>query len=309
MGNWTGRIIGAVIGLLFFNPLTALIGFAIGWYFYDKKKIEAQRQSQAANAAFSFKSDSAQSRELIRLTFCLMGYVARGAGRINEAQISRAKSFMQTMQLNDSGTRRAIEAFNFGKSENFPLDSELLKLSAIGQGNPVIISYVLEIVVQIALADNELSELEHQRLLEIATKLNVSAAAMERLIRMRFAEAQFAKYSSQFRNNYSRTQSGYGYQNGNSDSSYQRESDSNSSYNYNNAPRYDELKNAYEILGVTADTPFEEIKRTHRKLMLKYHPDRLASQGLPPEMVRLYTQKAQDIQAAFDLIKKSRGEN
>ena len=43
--------------------------------------------------------------------------------------------------------------------------------------------------------------------------------------------------------------------------------------------------------------------------MLKYHPDRLASQGLPPEMVRLYTQKAQDIQAAFDLIKKARGEN
>ena len=59
---------------------------------------------------------------------------------------------------------------------------------------------------------------------------------------------------------------------------------------------------------MTADTPFEEIKKNHKRLMLKYHPDRLASQGLPPEMVRLYTQKAQDIQAAFDLIKKARGE-
>ena len=41
--------------------------------------------------------------------------------------------------------------------------------------------------------------------------------------------------------------------------------------------------------------------------MLKYHPDRLAAQGIPPEMVNLYTQKAQDIQAAFALVKKARG--
>ena len=52
----------------------------------------------------------------------------------------------------------------------------------------------------------------------------------------------------------------------------------------------------------------EEVKRAHKRLMLKYHPDRLASQGLPPEMIKLYSQKAQDIQAAYNLIKESRHE-
>ena len=125
MGKWKGRIIGTIVGLLLLNIIGAIIGYAIGWFYFDKKRIMAERQSQAADAAFSFRSNTAQSQELIRLTFCLMGYVARGAGRINEAQIERAKMFMRTMQLDAAATQRAIEAFNYGKSERFPLDSEL----------------------------------------------------------------------------------------------------------------------------------------------------------------------------------------
>ena len=115
MGNWKGRIIGTIVGLLILNIIGAIIGYAIGWFYFDKKRIMAERQSQAADAAFSFRSNTAQSQELIRLTFCLMGYVARGAGRINEAQIERAKMFMRTMQLDAAATQRAIEAFNYGK--------------------------------------------------------------------------------------------------------------------------------------------------------------------------------------------------
>ena len=92
----------------------------------------------------------------------------------------------------------------------------------------------------------------------------------------------------------------YGYDQDESNSS------SSDSYSYKSHSSSD-LDNAYQILGVTKDTSWEDIRRAHKKLMLKYHPDRLASQGLPPEMVSMYTQKAQDIQAAFALIKRHLG--
>jgi DnaJ like chaperone protein len=40
--------------------------------------------------------------------------------------------------------------------------------------------------------------------------------------------------------------------------------------------------------------------------MAQHHPDKLVAKGLPPEMMTIAKQKAQDIQAAYDLIKKQR---
>jgi DnaJ like chaperone protein len=41
--------------------------------------------------------------------------------------------------------------------------------------------------------------------------------------------------------------------------------------------------------------------------MSQHHPDKLMSQGLPPELMDVAKQKTQDIQAAYELIRKQRG--
>lgn len=41
--------------------------------------------------------------------------------------------------------------------------------------------------------------------------------------------------------------------------------------------------------------------------MARHHPDKLAAQGLPPEMMKAAQAKAQDIQAAYESIKTHRG--
>ena len=40
--------------------------------------------------------------------------------------------------------------------------------------------------------------------------------------------------------------------------------------------------------------------------MSQHHPDKLVSKGLPKEMVRLATEKTQEIQKAYELIKEAR---
>ena len=67
------------------------------------------------------------------------------------------------------------------------------------------------------------------------------------------------------------------------------------------------LQNAYNILGVKPSDDIATIKRAYRKLMNEHHPDKLVSKGLPKEMLEAAKKRAQEIQAAYDLIKTSRG--
>ena len=54
--SWKGRILGAIIGLLF-SPIGSVIGFILGYFFYDKSrnqqvKLQSQQQQHAKNSFF-----------------------------------------------------------------------------------------------------------------------------------------------------------------------------------------------------------------------------------------------------------------
>lgn len=287
-----GRIIGAVLGFLLFNFVGAIIGWFIGGAFDNKARI--QRQNASARRAFS--QDANYNQALINITFALMGYIARGAGAINNDHIQKANQIMDMMQLDESNRQLAKGAFYEGKQPDFDVAYKVRQLQSLVSGNFAFINYVLEMQIQIALSDGILEQEEHDRLINLARLLGVSVQSMERLIEIRYQEMMFS------RGNY---QDSYSYDNGSSN--YGNDSSYDQGNSYQSESNSDKLKAAYDILGVTQDASDAELKKAHKRLMLKYHPDKLASQGLTPEMIRLYTEKAKDIQAAFDLIKKERG--
>jgi DnaJ like chaperone protein len=63
----------------------------------------------------------------------------------------------------------------------------------------------------------------------------------------------------------------------------------------------------YVVLGLPEDASPETIKKTYHALIRKHHPDRLAAQGLPQELVAQATEKMKRINAAYDAICKSKG--
>ena len=66
------------------------------------------------------------------------------------------------------------------------------------------------------------------------------------------------------------------------------------------------LDDAYAILGVKPSDSDDEIKKAYRRLMSQHHPDKLVAKGLPEEMVKIATEKTQEIHKAYDLIKSKR---
>lgn len=64
---------------------------------------------------------------------------------------------------------------------------------------------------------------------------------------------------------------------------------------------------AYHILGCTSDDPDEKIKKQYRHLVQTYHPDKIASKGLPNEFIQLANDKFREIQTAYEQIRKRRG--
>ena len=69
----------------------------------------------------------------------------------------------------------------------------------------------------------------------------------------------------------------------------------------------DPLKDAYAVLGASANDSVDELKRKYRELAKKNHPDALRAQGLPEEMVGKATERMSRINEAWAAIKEARG--
>jgi len=63
----------------------------------------------------------------------------------------------------------------------------------------------------------------------------------------------------------------------------------------------------YAILSCSRNDSDDVIKGQYRKLVQEYHPDKIASKGLPEEFTKLAEEKFREIQTAYDAVKKERG--
>lgn len=63
----------------------------------------------------------------------------------------------------------------------------------------------------------------------------------------------------------------------------------------------------YAVLGLKSDVSNDDIKKAYRKLVIEYHPDKIAAKGLPEEFSKFASNKFREIQEAYENIRKERG--
>jgi len=65
-----------------------------------------------------------------------------------------------------------------------------------------------------------------------------------------------------------------------------------------------DINRDYAILGAKRGDLMRDVKRKYRKLAMEYHPDRIQSKGMAPELAAGAEEKFKEIQNAFDNVEK-----
>lgn len=265
--NWTGKILGMVIGFLLGGPIGLVIGLFLG-HLVDQGLLRKLFNS----VTYSRTNQSRVQGVFFNTTFMMMGYVAKSDGRVSENEIRAARNVMNNMGLNDSMKREAIRLFTEGKQPHFNPRAAIAQLKQVCLFQPNLLRMFVEIQVQMAYADGRtISDRKRQVLESMCHQLGVTGF-------------NFSQFEQRYR----------------AEQSYQR---------YRQAPRQDPkqyINDAYEVLGIKSSASDAEVKKAYRRLMSQHHPDKLMSKGLPPEMIKMATQKTQQIKSAYEQIRKAR---
>jgi DnaJ like chaperone protein len=266
--NWTGKIVGALLGLLLLGPWGALLGAFIG------------HQFDGGGALFGAAAAPAQVNALFfPTTFRVMGHIAKADGHVSEQDIASARGVMHALRLAPDQMLAAMGYFNEGKQPGFDLDAALRQLRGAIAPHPELVHFFLEIQLQAALAGDGLAGQPRERLRHVAELLGLGSA-------------EFARLESILR--WHRRTAG-AQRPGAGDGAAPPRAGA------------EPLAEAYSVLQADSAMSDEQIVKAYRRQMSRHHPDKLMAQGLPDSMLERAKERTQQIQAAYEAIRAHRG--
>lgn len=201
--------------------------------------------------------------------FVLMGKIAKADGHISQNEIAHVEQLFNKLGMTAEHRQRSIMLFKQGAAADFDIKPTLNEFIKVCGHTNNLKQMLLVYLIVMALADGNLDPAEESLLKEIALHLGYSEEVFKQIIAMVINQTHFSGGQANTGRN---------------------------------------VDDAYKALGVTKDSNDQEIKRAYRKLMSQYHPDKLMGQGVPEDMIAMATTQAQEVQVAYDLIKKSRGQ-
>lgn len=269
-----GSLIGSVIGYKFGGFFGLIIGGILGaqaeMWISENLLGKPTRKTQVQNAYFE-------------ALFVTMGKLAKADGVITKNEIRKCEAIMNHMQLDAERRKQAINLFNLGKQDNLEIDLYLRKFIKASHGAYSMKQVFLEMLIEVASAENKINQAEMNFMYTIADKIRFPRQIFMTLLRMRGFNV-----------------------NGQNNQQQRRQSNYQSSGNQQQWQRAT-LADPYQTLGVNKSDNKAVIRKAYKKLMSVNHPDKLIAKGLPPDMIEVAKKKTQNIQAAWEEVKDLRG--
>ena len=271
--------IAAILGFYFYGFWIGLLAFFIGGFISWKLTGGLAGYIGRTNGLGSTPAQRSVRQALfLKTVFTLMGKLAKADGRVSEKEIAHIQQFFEKLGLTPEHRKEAIRLFKLGATPNFSIEPLLEEFNReCGRSGPLK-QMLMIYLIGTATADGRLHDAEISLLRHISQSLGYTEAYFQQLLTMTRGQDHFSRGQYQHAN---QQHGGY--------------TSSKSSLNA-----------AYQALGVKKTDSDAEIKKTYRRLIREFHPDKLMGQGLPEDMVKKATERSQEIQTAYDLIKKSR---
>lgn len=204
-------------------------------------------------------------------SFSAMGHVAKCDGRVKNVEIELATQVMEHLNLSQEQKQLAIRLFNEGKNEDFALETLLWRFKRQCGHRVSVIQVFIEIQLKMAYADGSLNESEIKIIKRMCKRLDVSESIYTRIERRVRAEKKLANEPVA------------------------------------NAPKKAfSLADAYEMLGLNRWANQEQIKQAYRRMMGKFHPDKLLAKGASEVEVIEAHDIIHDIKNAYEMLVKSK---
>lgn len=281
---WWGKLLGGAFGFMLGGPLGAVLGAALG-HQYDKG-LEALPDMRDGERAPPNETELNQTA-FFTATFSVMGHLAKADGVVTKDEIRFAESVMKEMDLDEDQRTTAIYLFREGKNKSFRINEVLDQFhSQMGRKHNLIRMF-LEIQVQAAYGDGVMHDEEHRVLRAISKRLGITAAELRMIEEMVLASIHFSN-------------AGQGQQRQKESHKKQRRSTASS-------PGITSMNDAYAMLEIDRSVGDKDVKKAYRRMLSRHHPDKLASRGLPEEMMKIAAEKTHQIKQAYEMIKQSRG--
>ena len=262
------------------NWLGLVIGAVLGWFIGGPfgafvGALLGQSVSVGVSRGGWSGYDSVRAQEaFFTATFAVMGHIAKADGVVSADEIQAARAVMAHMNLNSDQQRQAIEQFNRGKQADFNLDAELARFREACRGRHDLMRMFLQIQLNAALAEGALHPAERRIFERICLLFGVSEFEMR----------QYEQFIG--------AQQGYRGPSGGAEP---------------RTARHDPLGSAYQTLGVSPQATDADVKTAYRRLMKENHPDKLVARGLPEAMMKMAQEKVQQINVAYETVKRTRG--